>query len=128
MTTTATASIMPAGVPEEARPVQGYPGYWVTESGEVYSARRGPVRKMSTRPVRFRDSAPVSCVNLCDPHGVQEIKVVARLVLAAFREAPGPNDVVVYRDDDHRNARLDNLEVLSKAEWMHRMNQGGRCE
>ena len=90
-----------------------YPGYFFTESGEVYSYRHTsgtprynqPARKLSGR-IR-EDGYMRYCIRRAD--GKFVYKKGHQLILLAFRGAAAPGQLCRHLDGNPLNNRLDNL-------------------
>lgn len=92
---------------EEFRPIEGYPGYLVSNLGRVMSVRRksGP-RVLSLHASRYGYMQVMVCFGGC-----MTSLYVSRLVLAAFEGYPADPWLCVARhlDGDLSNCSLDNL-------------------
>lgn len=95
---------------EEFKPIEGYPGYYVSDLGRVMSTKRkaGP-HILSQRQNR----RGYMCVMICD-QGWMITLYVARLVLAAFEGYPADPWLcyVHHLDGDLSNCTLDNLKWI----------------
>lgn len=90
--------------------VEGFPGYFVTEEGDVYTSKRGPLRKMST-PVSFQYRA----VKLSHEGKVKHC-FVHRLVAKAYVDNPENKGYVNHKDGDKLNNSFSNLEWVTFSE------------
>lgn len=90
-----------------ARQVKGHPGYWVTNTGQVWSTRRGGVaRRLKPAP----NSSGYPSVTLRG-----KTHLVHRLVARAFLGEP-EGRIVRHLDGKKDNPRLDNLVYGSHAD------------
>lgn len=92
----------------ERRKIEGYPDYEVDTNGDVWSLKRGKVRKM--RPsLMGSNGKKYRTVGLCNPGaGVRRMRV-GILVLTTF-VGPRPDGCVVrYLNDCEQDDRLTNL-------------------
>ena len=106
---------------KELRPVADFPGYFVSRDGEVYSERRGALKKL--RPGKHRSG--YLCVNLCRD-GEKVTRQVHRLVALAFVPNPDNKPLVCHRDGDPANNRAGNLYFGTQQENMSDMVRHGR--
>ena len=90
--------------------VKDYPGYFVTEDGDVYTSKRGPLRKLST-PVCLKYHA----VKLSHKGKVKHC-FVHRLVAEAYVDKPDNKDFVNHKDGNKLNNIYTNLEWVTFSE------------
>jgi hypothetical protein len=95
------------GLPADAVPLKGFPGYYATRCGFIWSTRQTPCgRRLSGVPTTYGHLS----VRPVDEHGVQRSILVHRLVLTAFRGAPPDGrPLCLHNDGDPTNNALDNL-------------------
>lgn len=87
-------------------PVDGFPGYFVTNDGRVFSTRGGSPRKLSTGGPRLR--YPSVCLVTAD--GDRRRLRVHRLVAKAFLPTPpARHNFVLHADDQPDNCAAHNL-------------------
>jgi len=101
------------GMDDHYRPVEGYPGYRVSRTGEVqscWSRHARPVRLTETwlplKPIRRRHGH--LSVNLARG-GQKSSRFVHRLVLEAWVEACPPGLICCHNDGDPSNNSVGNL-------------------
>jgi hypothetical protein len=88
------------------KPIDGFPNYQVTNTGEVWSNRRG---KSDYTPMNPSTSTGYAAVKLSDS-GVQKGFQVHRLVAEAFIKNPKKYEIVNHKDGDKLNNSVSNLE------------------
>lgn len=112
-----------AKLEEEIRPVAGFPGYFVSNLGVVYSERRGERRHLSP-DVGAQGHMRVQLYRGDGDRG--ERRLVHHIVLEAFvRPRSGTDDQGCHRDGDPTNNVLSNLSWGSQAtNWDDRRRQG----
>lgn len=95
---------------EEWREIQGWPGYFVSRHGEVYSEKRDIMLKQSLVGGQPK-------VNLSNGWRGQETKLVHRLVGEAFLITPSNTRWVKLKhvDGDLLNNNVENLEWSENA-------------
>ena len=92
---------------KDLRPIKDYPGYLINEDGEVYSTKRGKLKKLKTR---IESSGAIMIIIRNDDH--RKIFLVSKLVLEAFRDNPENKTRVGYLDNNQSNVKLKNLVWL----------------
>jgi hypothetical protein len=109
------------------RPVPGFPGYFVTENGDVYSVRDN--RKPGDKPTKMMptpDRQGYGIVTL-RVNGRQFTKKVCQLVAIAFHgPRPDPKSELRHLDGDNSNNRPDNLAWGTHAENVADRDRHGR--
>jgi hypothetical protein len=99
---------------EVFRWIDGFPGYCVGTSGNVWSRRRGRWQRLKTFRTPRSEGISVSLRHGGSPRYVS----VARLVMEAFG-GPRPEGVVIVHspDPDQTNNRIDNLSWGHMGNW-----------
>jgi len=87
--------------------IEGFEGYYVTESGEIWSDKSGELKQRSTR----LSSKGYVVINLSQPGAGQAgvYCLVHRLVADAYIPNPDNLPCVLHKDDDPGNPHKDNL-------------------
>ena len=99
--------------PTAFRPIKGFPGYAIGETGEVISFKEGTSKFKSTHT----NTDGYLTVGLCGLDGRVHTKAVHSLVAQAFL-GPRPQDMVVdHIDGDKTNNNVTNLHYVT-----HRQN------
>jgi transposase len=93
---------LPAG--EETRPVLSCPGYSVSRAGHVYSERGDVPRRMATKPTEAGPRVGLS------RDGRLRLYYVASLVLEAWAGPRPAGGLVLFRNGDRQDCRVENLE------------------
>ncbi len=89
---------------------ESFPGYYVTEDGEVYSDKTKKFLKQQFRSGYKR-------ISLCSSEGIRKIFSVHRLVALAFHYFDGCEALTVnHKDENPANNHKNNLEWLSLAD------------
>ncbi len=91
---------------EQARLINGFPGYWVTDHGRVYSAKRQIWLLPYDSQLHLEVS--LSCNGKLKRRSLP--KFVAEHFPEVVGEMPRPNSPMLHRDGDRKNCRADNLE------------------
>lgn len=93
---------------EEWRAISGFPGYQVSNLGEVRSFRKGELFPRVLRPSRGNKAKRAMVTLYLDkrPH----YRLVARLVCETFHGAPLPDQEAAHLNGDVFNDRSDNLK------------------
>lgn len=107
---------------EEERPIPGYPGYWVTNAGRVFSARRGGERTVLRPEVGEQGH---SRVTLQGPNGRTRLSV-HRLVLEVWDGPPPSEDAQgCHLNGNAQDNRISNLRWGTQADnWDDRTRHG----
>lgn len=95
----------------EWRAIEDYPGYMVSDEGQVFSMKRNRLLTISDHGDGYKT------VSL-RKDGKSKHPFVHRLVYEAFVGAIPDNMQVNHKDEDKGNNRLDNLELLTHWENM----------
>lgn len=94
---------------EEFRPIEGYPGYFISNLGRVKSEKR-------VHPIilKLRTNRHGYVIMVCSMRGTLVTLYVSRLVLAAFRGYPADPWLCYahHIDGDLNNCSLENLEWM----------------
>jgi hypothetical protein len=102
------------GLPRDAAPLEGFPGYFVTPRGFVWSVRQTPFGR------RLRGSATTyghRTVRLCDANGTTTDVLVHRAVLLTFvGDPPVGKPFCLHSDGNPENNALENLRWGSPSE------------
>lgn len=110
--------------------IQGFPGYYITDSGYIYSRivdkyhnAQGRIKKLN--PFKSRNNYLI--VRLCK-EGKTYSKLVHRLVAEAFVANPFNKPEVNHIDGDTLNNCVKNLEFCTKSEnELHKYRILGKC-
>lgn len=94
----------------EWRAIEDYPGYRVSDEGQVFSEKTNKLMKIANHS----DNYKLVCLT---KNGKCKTFLVHRLIYEAFVGAIPKGYEVNYKDEDKSNNRLDNLELLT-----HRKN------
>jgi hypothetical protein len=102
---------------EEFRPVKGWPGYYVSSHGRVYSTSK-PGRLLKPWGVGHKLSYLVVKLYRDDGNGGREFqkRKVAHLVAFAFHGPRPSGHDIDHIDADTKNNRADNLRYLTITE------------
>lgn len=116
------ATIQPSRMPipaavEEWRAIDGFPGYQVSNFGNVRSFRKGELFPHMLRPSRGNKAKRALVTLYLDRK--PNYRLVARLVCEAFHGVPLTDQQAAHCDGDVFNDRSDNLE------WKYPL---GNCE
>lgn len=103
--------------------IDGYPGYYVTPRGHVYSKKSGKwvKRKLNPQTTGRLQVRLISCT------GRSVMVQVSRLVALAYLPNPHNKPCVCHRDNNKSNNRVDNLYWGTHQENMDQRNREGRC-
>ena len=116
---------MPAGLPRGARPVPGFPGYFVTLDGRVLSTR--PWRGCAFREMKLCLCRGYLEVDLYDGRGVRRHIRVNRLVLMVHVGPPPTlHHQAAHLDDCRTNNSVDNLEWQTPSQNTPHGGRNGR--
>lgn len=85
--------------------IEGYSDYFISDKGEVFSTKYGPLKKLKPRDF---GSGYVG-VTLCNKGHYKQIKV-HRLVAQTFIPNPDNKPCVNHKDGNKQNNCIDNLE------------------
>ena len=109
--------------PEGLRPVNGYPGYFVSCEGKVFSTR--PINGKGNKESALRELKPLLCsgrrylqFSAGDGTGVRVKILIHRAVAAAFIGPCPEGHEVSHKDGNSHNNHVSNLEYCS-----HRDNE-----
>lgn len=91
-------------------PIYGFPGYFITESGQVFSAKRIPIIEL-----KQKINKGYVYVYLCTKSKHTTLKV-HRLVAMAFIPNPENKKEVNHKDGDKLNNNVSNLEWCTRSE------------
>lgn len=92
------------------REIPGFPGYWVSENGVVYSNRSGRWHRIN--PYKKDHDLKIS---LCRG-GVAFQRMLGRTILVAFRGECLPGEVCIHKNGDRTDCRLENLRWGGRSE------------
>lgn len=107
-------------LPDDAKPIPGYPGYYARPSGEIWSTKR---RTMRLKPSEYRYAQ----VGLAHKDG-QSSLLVHRLILRTFDRPPEPGEECRHLNGDGLDNRLENLAWGTRAEnQADRVRHGTDC-
>lgn len=93
------------------KPILRYPGYMVSNMGNVISTRSGSIRRLKPTP---RQPAGYLGVGMMNVSREYEYPYVHRLVAMAFCDNPNGYTEVNHKDEDKTNNRADNLEWCTR--------------
>ena len=105
---------------EILKQIDGYPEYWVSSIGNVYSTMKGGFKKLKP----LNDSYGYFMVNLCKCRKHKLFKI-HRLVAQAFILNPLNLPCVNHKDEDKTNNTVENLEWCT---YEYNLNYGTRNE
>ena len=93
------------------KPIDGFPDYFVTTEGKIYSARRGTY----LNPTKgTRDGYLMALLPDCS--GVRKGLRIHRLVAQAFIQNPEQKPCVNHIDGNRKNNSVENLEWVTHSE------------
>lgn len=99
-------------LPESAKPIPGFSGYFITRSGELYSTRSGEVIKLKTR---LGNSGYISATVTADD-GSRTSLGIHRLLALAYLSHDANRTEVNHIDGNKFNNNISNLEWCSHSE------------
>lgn len=94
----------------KVRGVPGFPGYWISQNGVVYSNRSGRWHRIN--PYKKDHDLKIS---LCRD-GVAFQRMLGRIVLGTFRGEHLPGEVCIHKNGDRTDCRLENLRWGGRSE------------
>lgn len=101
---------MVTSLPKDAVAINGFPGYFITPSGDVYSSKTKNLKRLKN----FKHRQGYENVHLT-VDGVEKIRYIHRLMAEAFLDSWDPllqvNHINGIKDDN----RLDNFEMVSNS-------------
>ena len=106
-------------IKERYKPINGFPDYYITESGSIYSTRTGSHRLHKLKPKDPGKPEKYLNIILCNNNG-QYTKSIHRLVAEHFVEGYFEGAVVNHIDGNNRNNKYDNLEWVTTKENIHK--------
>ena len=97
-------------IPDSARAIPGYPRYYATPDGQIFSACGKPKRR------RFgRNSSGYPICGMRNEEGMLKFPLVHRIIAEMF--VPGDRSLTVnHKDMDKTNCAADNLEWITFSE------------
>ena len=96
---------------ETMRPIDDYPGYYITEEGDIYSDKYGDLRKL--KPSK---NSRGYLNMILRKNGKSYNERVHRLVAKTYISNPNNNPEVDHIDRDKLNNSADNLRWVSRSE------------
>ena len=90
--------------------IKNFPGYYITDTGDVYSRKKGRFRKL--KPT-IKLGYPT--VGICDSSGVK-YKLVHRLIAEAFIPNPDNKPQINHKNGIRNDNSISNLEWVSAKE------------
>lgn len=107
----------------ERRPIPGFPDYYVSSSGEVWSCRNGTMR--SKKLTKATNGYLVT--GLMSPIGMEATKTVHELVLSAWSREKVDGECARHLNGDKTDNRIENLAWGSYSENNTDIVRHGRC-
>lgn len=101
-------------------PIGGYPGYWVSSAGEVFSTKQDVFKTLAQTPTC--NGYPAVCLSKGGKHSTTHVH---RIVASAFCSKPEDATQVNHIDGDKNNNRADNLEWCTAAENLQHAKESG---
>jgi len=108
----------------ERKPVEGFEEYYeVSSDGKVYSINQN-AQFNKTNPtgeltISIKNDHPVVHFSRGLPRGGKKSTRLCVLMLCAFKRKPRSGEVPHYKDGNHHNCHIDNLE------WTHQVRRKG---
>ena len=103
-------------LPKGTKEIPGYPGYHISENGDVYSSRSGHLVKLSSRV----SNSGYDSVTVTDAQGNRTPQGIHRLLALAYLPNDDPTKTEVnHIDGEKDNNKLSNLEWVSHSENEH---------
>ena len=96
---------------EHLKQIEGYPDYYVSDQGNVYSNKSGVMKKL--KPI-IKNSEYLA-INLSNKVNFTQIGI-HRLVAQAFIPNPDNKPCVNHKDGDKQNNNVNNLEWVTHKE------------
>ena len=112
-----------------AAAVPGYPGYWVSQAGEVWSTKRRDPRALVSRAHPHQGYLRVDLKHPSTGRRNHTIRV-ARLVASAWLGTPPDDRMVCHRDGVNTNDHMSNLyygtasDNMLDRHWHEKGNRG----
>lgn len=112
----------------EVRPVDGFPDYYITNDGAVYSKKFNKTRKLKPSIVAYGYYGVILCQN-----GKTYSKRVHRLVAEAFIPKVKKKSQVNHKNGNKLDNSIENLEWCTPKENIHHAfnelsRRGGNCK
>lgn len=92
----------------------GFPGYFITPEGKVYSNKKGYLVELKPFKGNSRGKPTYLMIGIIDEYGNRKKKLIHRLVAEAYIDNPNNYPEVNHKDNDIYNNNADNLEWITR--------------
>lgn len=96
--------------------INGFPGYFITQKGEVFSIKTGKYVLMKPFRGNSKGKKTYYMIGLIDNKGKRHKKIVHRLVAEAYIPNPDNLPEVNHKDKNMLNNTVENLEWVTRKE------------